>query len=67
MAAHWLQEKRLQHYAYDVRLAFFQRSRTHLDRLDHAAHDGTQTEHGFASLFRCPARALGLAWLDGRQ
>jgi hypothetical protein len=29
-------------------------------------HDGTQTEHGFASLFPMPGAGLGLVWLDGR-
>ncbi len=28
--------------------------------------DGTQTEHGFASLFDAPGNSLGLVWLDGR-
>lgn len=29
-------------------------------------HDGTKTEHGFASLFQAPGAGLGLVWLDGR-
>ena len=29
-------------------------------------HDGTPTEHGFASLFQAPGAGLGLVWLDGR-
>ena len=29
-------------------------------------HDGTQTEHGFASLFQAPGAGLGLVWIDGR-
>ena len=29
-------------------------------------HDGTQTQHGFASLFQAPGAGLGLVWLDGR-
>ena len=29
-------------------------------------HDGTKSEHGFASLFEAPGGALGLVWLDGR-
>lgn len=29
-------------------------------------HDGTDTEHGFASLFQVPGAGLGLVWLDGR-
>jgi hypothetical protein len=30
-------------------------------------HDGTKTEHGFASLYQMPGAGLGLVWLDGRQ
>src|SRR5947209_2078196 len=29
-------------------------------------HDGTQTEHGFVSLFQAPSAGLGLVWIDGR-
>ena len=30
-------------------------------------HDDTKTQHGFASLFEMPDRALGVVWLDGRD
>jgi hypothetical protein len=30
-------------------------------------HDGTKTQHGFASLFELPDGGLGLVWLDGRD
>jgi hypothetical protein len=29
-------------------------------------HDGTQTEHGFVSLYQAPGAGLGLVWIDGR-
>lgn len=29
-------------------------------------HDGTTTQHAFASIFELPGRGLGLVWLDGR-
>jgi hypothetical protein len=29
-------------------------------------HDGTQTEHGFVSLFQAPGAGLGVVWIDGR-
>lgn len=29
-------------------------------------HDGTNTEHGFVSLFQAPGAGLGVAWIDGR-
>ena len=67
MAAHWLQKSAASTYAYDVRLAF---SRDHGRTWSPAVtphHDGTQTEHGFASLFPMPGQGLGVVWLDGRQ
>jgi hypothetical protein len=30
-------------------------------------HDGTETQHGFSSLFEMPDHGLGLVWLDGRD
>jgi hypothetical protein len=30
-------------------------------------HDGTRTQHAFASLFELPGRQLGVLWLDGRN
>ena len=63
---HWLQKSGPSTYAYDVRL-----SRSTDDGKTWAPsitphHDGTQTEHGFASLFQMPGAGLGLVWLDGR-
>ena len=67
MAAHWLQKSAASTYAYDVRLTFSRdRGRTWSPSVT-PHHDGTQTEHGFASLFPMPGQGLGLAWLDGRQ
>lgn len=66
MAAHWLQKSANSTYAYDVRLAFSRdRGRTWAPSIT-PHHDGTRTEHGFASLFAMPGQGLGLAWLDGR-
>ncbi len=63
---HWLQKSGPSTYAYDVRLA-----RSGDDGKTFSAplsphDDGTQTEHGFASLFQMPGAGLGLVWLDGR-
>jgi hypothetical protein len=30
-------------------------------------HDGTQTQHGFASMLDMPGGGLGIVWLDGRN
>jgi len=67
MAAHWLQKSADSTYAYDVRLAFSRdRGRTWSTSIT-PHHDGTRTEHGFASLFPMPGQGLGVVWLDGRQ
>lgn len=67
LAAHWLRRSGPSKYAYDVML-----SRSTDDGRTWSApvrphHDGTQTEHGFASLFQAPDAGLALVWLDGRQ
>jgi len=67
LVAHWLQESGSASYAYDVKL-----SRSTDDGRTWSApfsphHDGTQNEHGFASLFDVRGAGLGLVWLDGRS
>jgi len=67
IGAHWLQKNGTSTYAYDVRISL-SRDRGHTWSTPVTPHhDGTQTEHGFASLFPMPGQGLGLAWLDGRQ
>ena len=67
LVAHWLQKSGAGTYAYDVRL-----SHSKDDGKTWAAsftphHDGTKTEHGFATLFQMPGAGLGAVWLDGRN
>lgn len=66
LAAHWLQKSGPDTYAYDVRLAYSKDDGKTWSRSFTPHHDGTQTEHGFASLFQMPGAGLGLVWLDGR-
>ena len=66
LAAHWLQESAASPYAYDVRLAFSKDDGQSWTQATSPHHDGTPTEHGFASLFQAPGAGLGLVWLDGR-
>lgn len=66
LAAHWLQKSGPGTYAYDVRLAYSRDDGKTWSPSFTPHHDGTQTEHGFASLFTVPAGGLGVAWLDGR-
>jgi hypothetical protein len=63
---HWLQKSGLGTYAYDVRLARSTDDGQTFSPSFTPHHDGTQTEHGFASLFQMPGAGLGLVWLDGR-
>lgn len=67
LAAHWLQKSAASTYAYDVRLAFSTDEGRTWSASVTPHHDGTRTEHGFASLFPMPGQGLGLVWLDGRQ
>jgi len=64
---HWLQKSADAPYAYDVMLV---RSLDHgmnwsVQRTVH--DDGTQTEHGFVSMWAQGEGSLGIAWLDGRN
>lgn len=67
LAAHWLQKSAASTYAYDVRLAFSNDDGRTWSASVTPHHDGTRTEHGFASLYQTPGAGLGLIWLDGRQ
>lgn len=66
LAAHWLQKSGAGTYAYDVRLSFSRDDGRTWTAPVTPHHDGTQTEHGFASLFDAQGGGLGLVWLDGR-
>ena len=68
LVAHWLQKSGAGTYAYDVRLSRSTDDGKSWTRSVVPHGDGTQTEHGFASLFQMPGTegGLGLVWLDGR-
>lgn len=66
LVAHWLQKSGADPYAYDVRLSYSKdNGKTWMPSFTPHS-DGTQTEHGFVSLFQMPRGGLGLVWLDGR-
>jgi len=67
LAAHWLQRSGPDTYAYDVRLSYSRDGGKTWAPSFTPHHDGTKTEHGFASLFQMPGSGLGLVWLDGRN
>jgi hypothetical protein len=67
LAAHWLVKSGSGTYAYDVNVArSIDGGRTWSGPL--VPHrDGTQTEHGFVSLFAVGDGVLQAVWLDGRE
>jgi hypothetical protein len=52
--------------AYDLRLSYSRNDGSTWSTPLSPHHDGTKSQHGFASLFEMPEGALGVAWLDGR-
>lgn len=52
--------------AYDLRLTYSRDEGKTWSPLLSPHHDGTKTQHGFASLFEMADAALGIVWLDGR-
>ncbi len=67
LAAHWLQKSGTGTYAYDVRIAFSRDDGETFGRPLTPHQDGTQTEHGFASLLPGKRGDLLALWLDGRE
>jgi hypothetical protein len=66
IVAQWLQTTDEHLEAYDVRLVFSKDEGRTWSAPTSPHHDGTKTQHGFASLFQTPGGGLGLIWLDGR-
>ncbi len=64
--AHWLQKSAASTYAYDVRLSYSTDDGRTWSPSFTPHHDGTNTEHGFASIVPL-ADGFGLVWLDGRN
>ena len=67
LVGHWLQKSGAGTYAYDLRLSSSTDNGKTWSASTTPHHDGTQTEHGFATLFQMPGGGLGLVWLDGRK
>jgi hypothetical protein len=66
LVAHWLQETGARSDAYDLRLSRSSDDGRTWSPPFSPHHDGTQNEHGFASLYDVRGAGLGLVWLDGR-
>jgi hypothetical protein len=68
LVAHWLQQLPANAAGYTVEIATSADGGRSWSAPFSPHHDGTSTQHGFASFFEPPDQAtpLGLVWLDGR-
>jgi hypothetical protein len=66
LVAHWPQRSGPGRYAYDVLVTWSDDDGTTWSPPARPHRDGTQTEHGFVSLFP-HGEELGIVWLDGRR
>lgn len=67
LVAQWLEENGPNPEAYDLRLSVSSDVGQTWTAATSPHHDGTPSQHGFASVFELPARGFGLLWLDGRN
>ena len=65
-AAHWLVRREAGGYAYDVHAAVSEDAGQTWSEAFRPHNDGTDTEHGFVTLFPAGDR-IGAIWLDGRN
>jgi hypothetical protein len=67
LVAQWLQQTDPRLEAMDLKLSYSKdEGRTWAPPFT-PHHDGTRTQHAFASMFELPGSALGLVWLDGAR
>jgi hypothetical protein len=66
LAAYWIETNGPEPDATNVRLSWSKDKGHTWSRPVSPHHDGTETEHGFASLFPAPGAGLGVVWIDGR-
>jgi hypothetical protein len=64
---HWLQKSADAPYAYDVMVSTSRNGGARWSSPLMPHNDGTQTEHGFVSMWAQSSDTLGIAWLDGRN
>lgn len=67
LVANWLQEVDPFLEAYNLWLTQSKDDGATWSQSVSPHHDGTKTQHGFASLFPTPSGGAGVIWLDGRQ
>lgn len=66
LVATWLMLTDLALEASDLHLSYSNDNGESWSPIFTPHHDGTRTQHAFASLFELPDLGLGLVWLDGR-
>jgi hypothetical protein len=66
LVAAWLEQHGEDPEAYDIRLSWSIDTGRTWSKPVSPHHDGTQTQHGFVSLFKVAGGGVGLVWLDGR-
>lgn len=66
LVAHWLNRSGPSTYAYDVNVRVSTDGGRSWSATMTPHNDGTQTEHGFVSIFDSKVFGAGLVWLDGR-
>ena len=67
LVASWMQSSSDEFEASNLRLSYSTDEGKTWSRSLLPHHDGTITQHAFASLFEIPGQGLGVVWLDGRQ
>jgi hypothetical protein len=68
LAAQWLEDNGSgDPEAYDLKVSMSKDGGATWSAPVSPHHDGTKTQHGFASLYELPNGGLGLIWLDGRK
>jgi len=66
LLAQWIEKNGADPDASKIRLAWSKDKGATWSGAVSPHHDGTETQHGFASTFQAPGAGLGLVWLDGR-
>ena len=67
LVAQWLQQTDPRVEAMDLKLSYSRDQGQSWSSPFTPHHDGTMTQHAFASMFEMPGSTLGLVWLDGRE
>jgi hypothetical protein len=67
LVAQWLQQTDPRIEAMDLQLSHSRDQGKTWSSPFTPHHDGTMTQHAFASMFEMPNSTLGLVWLDGRE